>query len=68
MKTKRFLSVFFAIILCLSSITVYANKAEAVDTEASDNPAEALVVTNEGYRDKGLDYSDMLNWAYWNEG
>ena len=68
MKTKRFLSVFFAIILCLSSITVFANKAEAVDTEASDNPAEALVVTNEGYRDKGLDYSDMSNWAYWNEG
>ena len=45
MKMKRFLSLFIAIVLCLSSFTVLADNVE-----------------------ESVDYSDMSNWAYWNEG
>ena len=47
MKTKRFLSIFVAVALCLSSFTVFA----------ASSPEEEYV-----------DYSNMSNWAYWNEG
>lgn len=78
MTTKRFLRLFIAVAICLSSFTALAYDAEGVIREASeeiiveaknvaDNPTEELVTAPED--DVGsIDYSDMSNWAYWNEG
>ena len=52
MKIKRFLSLFIAALICLSTFTTFA---------------EEVVVEVSAY-DEYVDYSDMSNWAYWNEG
>ena len=78
MKTKRFLSLLIAVVLCLSTFTAYAYDAEEVITDvaeeliagaeiAVDEPTEELVAMAED-DDGSIDYSDMSNWAYWNEG
>ena len=56
MKSKRLLSLFIAIILCLSSFTVLA-----VDE------VEEIVV-EETVHEEAVDYSDISNWAYWEDG
>jgi hypothetical protein len=71
MKAKRFLSLIIAIVLCLSSFTAFANNTEEIIVEAeiaSDDPAEELVAMPEDNDDGSIDYSDMSNWAYWDEG
>ena len=79
MKTKRFLSLFIAIILCLSSFTAFAYDSEEVALTTSeeiiveaedvaDDPTEEIVAMPEYEDDGSIDYSDMSNWAYWNEG
>ena len=57
MITKRFLSLFIAVVLCLSSFTAFAADETAEEIFVASSPEEEYV-----------DYSDMLNWAYWNEG
>ena len=54
---KRFLSLFIAIILCFSSFTALA----------VDEVAEEVIVIDEAIEEV-VDYADMSNWAYWNEG
>lgn len=58
MKNKRFLSVFIVVILCLPTFTVFA----------ADAPEEEIFVVSESVQEEGIDYADMSNWAYWNEG
>ena len=57
MKIKRFLSLFVAIVLCLSSFTALA----------ADDPAEEIPVAVESV-EEGVNYADISNWAYWGEG
>ena len=72
MKTKRFLSFFIAVLLCLSSFTVFAE--ETVEAEISldeiheEDTTEEIEVESEDEDDGSIDYSDISNWAYWNEG
>ena len=88
MKTRRILSLFIAVLLCLSSFSVFAEEKVAdieialdaiyeddsteeiavTTEEPADDPAEEIVVSPEDEGDEKLDYSDMSNWAYWNEG
>ena len=80
MKTKRFLSLLLAVLLCLSSFSVFAKEGEQVEVNLDglyeDAPAEEIAVPSrepvadmpEEEDDAGIDYSDMSNWAYWNEG
>ena len=67
MKGKRFLSLFVAVLLCLSSFTVFA---EDVAEEIIITAEETVVIPEEEQEEKEgkVDYSDMSNWAYWNEG
>ena len=58
MKTKRFLSLFIAMFLCLSQFVAFAE----------DDPAEEIFVISPLIQKMGIDYSDMSNWAYWNKG
>ncbi len=53
MNTKRLLSLFIALVFCLSSFAVFATEEIPVISESVE---------------EGIDYSDMSNWAYWNEG
>lgn len=53
MKIKRILSLFVALVFCLSSFVVFATEEIPVISE---------------FVEEGIDYSDMSNWAYWNEG
>ena len=57
MKTKRFLSLFIVVILCLSAFTAFAEAGISEET-----------VVESAIHDEYVDYSDMSNWAYWNEG
>ena len=57
MKTKKLLSFFIAIVLCLSSFASFA----------TDNPTEEIIASSLGELEF-VDYSNMLNWAYWNNG
>ena len=57
MKTKRFLSSFIAIVLCLSSFTAFA----------TDNLTDEIFVVSSP-KEKYVDYSNMSNWACWNKG
>ena len=72
MKTKRFLSLFIAIVLCFSSFAVFAEEAveEIIVTteESGDDPSEEIVAMPDDEDDGSIDYSDMSNWAYWSEG
>ncbi|MBR5478755.1 MAG: DUF3089 domain-containing protein [Clostridia bacterium] len=75
MKFKRVLSLFIVIALCLSYFTAFAYDANEalkeiiVETkDASDDPTEELVAMPDDGVDGSIDYSDMSNWAYWNEG
>ena len=78
MKIKRLLSLFVAVMLCLSSFTAFAYDAEDVAQTTSEGilveaedvaeePIEEIVAMPED-DDGRIDYSDMSNWAYWNEG
>ena len=58
MKTKRILSLFIAIVLCMTSFAVFA----------ADDSTEEVFIISAPVEDKGIDYSDMSNWAYWNAG
>ena len=53
MKIKRILSLFVALVFCLSSFAAFATEEIPVISESVE---------------EGIDYSDMSNWAYWNEG
>ena len=99
MKTRRFLSLFIAVLLCLSTFSVFADEtaAETVinadglfaqentvpSKEPADDPgeentvrseesagdvSEELVAMPEDDDDGSIDYFDMSNWAYWDEG
>ena len=57
MKLKRFLCLFIATVLCLSSFTVFA----------ADDPSEEIFVVSSS-EDIYVDYSNMSNWACWNKG
>ena len=57
MKTKRFLSLFIAIVLCFSSFAAFA---------ADDSVEEIFVVSSPEM--EFVDYANMYNWAYWNNG
>lgn len=63
MKTKRFLSLVIALLLCLSSFTAFAGE-EAVEITAATE--KSVVMPKDD--DASVDYSDISNWAYWNEG
>ncbi len=72
MKTKRFLSLFVAVLLCISSFAVFAEEATeveiALDDIFEDDSAEGIVAMPEDDDDGSVDYSDISNWAYWNAG
>lgn len=73
MRTKSYLCLFLAMILCLSSFTAFAAEGTTEEIVVSteeivDNPAEEIVAMPEDDDDGSIDYSDMSNWAYWNEG
>ena len=57
MKLKRLLSIFIATVLCLSPFVTFA----------ADETAENLFVVSAS-KEEYVDYSDMSNWAYWNDG
>ena len=57
MKLKRFLSLFIAMVLCLSSFGVLA----------ADDPAEEMFEVSSSWEEY-IDYSNMYCWAYWNNG
>ena len=57
MKTKRLLSLFIAIILCFSSVAVFAG----------DNLSEEIINVSSP-EEEYVGYSNMYNWAYWNKG
>ena len=57
MKIKRLFSLFVALVLCLTSFTVFA----------ADNLTEEIIMISAPY-EESIDYSQMSNWAYWNEG
>ena len=52
MKIKRFLSLFIAVVLCLSSFTAFA---------------EEIVMEYSPF-DEYVDYSNMYFWSRWNNG
>ena len=56
MKSKKLLSLFIAIILCFSSVGVFAE----------DNLSEEIIISSS--EDEFVDYSNMYYWAYWNKG
>ena len=58
MKTKRLLSLFVALVMCLASFAVYA----------SDDIGEDISLVSLQDEQQDIDYSEMSNWAYWNEG
>ena len=86
MEIKRLLSLFISVVLCLSSITAFAETDEIIvgerggqieeateevivpTEEKSDDSIEKLVALPDDGNDGSIDYSDMSNWAYWNEG
>ena len=79
MKLKRFVSLFVVLVLCFSSFTVSASDIEEVDItafeeiiveteDAADDLAEEIVASPDDGNDGSIDYSNMSNWAYWNEG
>ena len=72
MKTGRFLSLLIATLLCLSSFAVFAEETVeveiALDEIYEDDPTEEIEVESDDVDDGSIDYSDMSNWAYWNEG
>ncbi|MBE7019233.1 MAG: DUF3089 domain-containing protein [Ruminococcaceae bacterium] len=57
MKTKRFLSLLIAVVLCLSSFTALA----------ADDLAEEIFVVS-APEDEYVDYSNMFYWSRWNLG
>ncbi len=57
MKVKRFLSLLIAMVLCVSSFTVFA----------ADDPTEEIVAVASPY-DEYVDYSNMFYWSSWNRG
>ena len=57
MKTKKLISFIISVILCLSSFTAFAN----------DGLAEKNLTISSSI-EQSIDYSDMSNWAYWNNG
>jgi len=57
MKIKRFLSLFVATALILSTFTTFA----------ADNYTDEIFITSAPHKES-IDYSDKSNWAYWNEG
>ena len=77
MKTKRLLSLIIAIVLCFTSLTVFAEEVTVAEEateeiiisteEGVDDPTEEIVVMTEE-DDGSIDYSDMSNWAYWENG
>ena len=57
MKTKRFLCLFLAVILSLSSFAAFAEDEITEEILIAPSPEEEYV-----------GYSTMYNWAYWNHG
>ena len=57
MKTKRFLSLFMAIVLCLSPIVTFAE----------DSLTDEFIIEQSPY-DEYVDYSNMYFWSRWNNG
>ena len=57
MKTKRFLSLFMAIVLCLSPFTAFAE----------DGLTKEIIMEYSPY-DEYVDYSNMYFWSRWNNG
>ena len=57
MKTKRFLSLFMAIVLCLSPFTAFAE----------DGLTDEFIMEYSPY-DEYVDYSNMYFWSCWNNG
>ena len=57
MKTKRFLSLFMALVLCLSSAVVFAK----------DGLTEEITIEYSPF-DEYVDYSNMYFWSRWNNG
>ena len=57
MKTKKLIRFIISVILCLSSFTAFAN----------DGLAEKNLTISSSI-EQSIDYSDMSNWAYWNDG
>ena len=65
MKTIRFFCLLVSVLLSLSYTTVCA---EETTEESTENFFEELVSMPEENGYGNVDYSDMSNWAYWNEG
>ena len=57
MKIKRILSLFLAIILCMTSFVVFA----------ADDPTEEIIIVSSP-EEEYIDYSDMYFWSHWNNG
>ena len=55
---KRLLSLFIAVVLCLSMTTVFS----------TDAPTKEIFIISAPTQEESIDYADMSNWAYWNEG
>ena len=58
MKLKKFLSLFVVVLLCLSSLSAFA----------ADDSYKEVVAVPKAEVTESIDYSDMSNWAYWNNG
>ena len=79
MNRKKLLSLILAAMMSLSTFTALAEDVEtATDAvteevvvtteEESDILTEEIVAMPDDGDDGSIDYADMSNWAYWNEG
>ena len=74
MRLKRFLSMLIATFLCLSSLLAFAYNDDVSQTVSLQNTVDVTedtteeIIVSEDSKDESIDYSNMSNWAYWNEG
>ena len=79
MSVKKFLSVFIAVVLSVSSLTAFANDGEELVQAATEeiileadntayDPSEEFITMPEVDDDGSVDYSKTSAWAYWENG
>ena len=71
MNRKKLLSLILAVAVGMSSFAVFAENVETTADDASKEivvPAEEIVAMSDDGNDSIIDYADMSNWAYWNQG
>lgn len=71
MNRKKLLSLILAVAVGMSSFAVFAENVETTADDAAKEivvPAEEIVAMSDDGNDSFIDYADMSNWAYWNQG